>query len=84
MTPKQVGALLRKARKYRGWTRNRSATESGLKPDQIKGIEEGNKDYTNKSLLKLAKVFGYEQHFLQAKGSGALTKVSTGSDDVQG
>lgn len=85
MTPKQTGALLRKAREARGWTWNRTATESGLKADQIKGIEQASKAYTNGSLLALAKVFGYEQHFLQAKGSeAAFTKGATGSDDVLG
>jgi len=77
MTPKQIGALLRKAREKRGWTWNRTATESGLKADQIKGIEQASKAYTNDSLLVLAKVFGYEQHFLQSKRA-------TGSDDVRG
>ena len=85
MTPKQIGALLRKAREARGWTWNRTATESGLKADQIKGIEQASKAYTNDSLLVLAKVFGYEQHFHQSKGSeAALTKSSDGSDDVRG
>ena len=85
MTPKQIGALLRKAREARGWTWNRTATESGLKADQIKGIEQASKAYTNDSLLVLAKVFGYEQHFLQAKGSeAAFTKDSDGSKDVRG
>ena len=84
MTPRQVGALLRKAREKRGWTWNRTATESGLKADQIKGMEQASKAYTNDSLLVLAKVFGYEL-VLRAKGSeAALTKGATGSDDVQG
>lgn len=84
MTPKQTGALMRKAREARGWTWNRTATESGLKADQIKGIEQASKAYTNESLLVLAKVFGYEQHFLPTKGSkAAFTKGVTGSDDVR-
>lgn len=86
MTPEQIGSLLRKAREKRGWTWNRTATESGLKADQIKGIEQASKAYTNGSLLVLAKVFGYEVHLvLQAKGSeAAFTKGATGSDDVRG
>ena len=85
MTPKQIGALLRKAREKRGWTWNRTATESGLKADQIKGIEQASKAYTNDSLLVLAKVFGFEQHILPAKGSeSAFTKGSDGSKDVRG
>jgi len=84
MTPKQIGALLRKAREKRGWTWNRTATESGLKADQIKGIEQASKAYTNDSLLVLAKVFGLEL-VLRTKGSGsAFTNGATGSDDVQG
>jgi transcriptional regulator with XRE-family HTH domain len=67
MTPKQTGALLKKAREAKGWTWNRTATESGLKAHQIQGIEEGTKEYTNRSLLRLAKVLGYEQHFLPIK-----------------
>lgn len=85
MRPRQVGALLRKARERRGWSWNRTATESGLKADQIKGIEQASKAYTNDSLLVLAKVLGYEQHFLPAKGSkAAFTKGADGSDDVEG
>lgn len=84
MTARQIGALLRKAREKRGWTWNRTATESGLKADQIKGIEQASKAYTNDSLLVLARVFGLEL-VLQAKGSeAAFTHGATGDDDVQG
>ena len=84
MTPKQIGALLRKAREARGWTWNRTATESGLKADQIKGIEQASKAYTNGSLLVLAEVLGHEL-VLQAKGSvAAFAKGANGSDDVRG
>ena len=84
MTPKQIGTLLRKAREARGWTWNRTATESGLKADQIKGIEQASKAYTNDSLLVLAKVFGYEL-VLQAKGSeAAFTHGATDSKDARG
>ena len=56
MTPKQIGALLRKAREKRGWTWNRTATESGLKADQIKSIEQASKAYTFNSLVQLCSV----------------------------
>lgn len=65
MTPKQTGALLRKAREKRGWTWNRTATESGLKAHQIQSIENANKAYTNNSLLILAKTLGYEQRIVK-------------------
>lgn len=84
MTPKHIGATLRAARKTLGWTWNRAATESGLKPDQVKGIEEGSKAYTVQSLIALSKALDHELA-VRAKGSGAhSTKGANGSDDVQG
>lgn len=83
MTARQIGALLRKAREKRGWTWNRTATESGLKADQIKGIEQGTTAYTINSLLALCKVVGLHLH-LQAKGSEAhSTKGATGSKEMK-
>lgn len=70
MTPKQIGALLRKAREARGWTWNRTATESGLKADQIKGIEQASNAYTINSLLALCKVLGLRLHLVEAGKSG--------------
>ena len=66
MTPEQIGSLLRKAREKRGWTWNRTATESGLKADQIKGIEQGTTAYTINSLLALCKGIGLRLHFSEA------------------
>ena len=84
MTKKQIGALMRKEREARGWTWNRTATETGLKADQIKSIERGDKAYTIDTLMVLSKAFGLRLH-LQAKGSeAAFTKGATGDDDVQG
>lgn len=84
MTKKQLGTLLRKAREQRGWTWNRTATEAGLKADQIKSIERGDKAYTIDSLVVLSRAFGLRLH-LRAEGSeAAFTKGATGSDDVRG
>mgnify|MGYP000896988463 CR=1 FL=1 len=84
MTPKQIGAILRKAREKRGWTWNRTATESGLKADQIKGIEQASKAYTNDSLLVLVKVVGLRLVF-QSKGSEAHSSNGRkGANDVRG
>lgn len=81
---KAIGTLLRKSREAKGWTWNRTATETGLKADQIKSIELGDKAYTIDSLLALSKAVGLRLVF-QANGSGAaFTKGSTGSDDAQG
>lgn len=84
MTKKQVGKICTEARKAKGWTINRTATESGLKAHQIEGIEDGSKAYTFDSLLALAKALGYEL-VLQAKGSeAAFTKGATDSKDARG
>lgn len=53
---KQVGKVCAAARTARGWTINRTATESGLKAHQIEGIEDGSKAYTFDSLVQLCSV----------------------------
>ena len=82
MTPKRIGAAVRKARGQRSI--REVAGAAGLHRDQVTGIEQGTKAYTVLSLLALCKVVGL--HFsLQAKGSVAeLAKGATGSDDVRG
>ena len=75
MTPKQIGAAVRKARGHRSV--RQVAEAAGLHRDQIAGIEAGTKAYTVQSLLKICKVLGLRLHFLP-------TKASTGSDDVLG
>ena len=82
MTPKQIGAAVRKARGQRS-VREVAGT-AGLHRDQVTSIEAGTKAYTINSLLALCKAVGLRLH-LQAKGSGAaLPKGATGSNDVQG
>jgi len=82
MTPKQIGAAMRKARGQRSV--REVARSAGLHRDQVTGIEQATKAYTVLSLLALCKVVGLRLH-LQAKGSeAALTKGASGSDDVEG
>jgi len=82
MTPKQIGAAVRKARGQRSI--REVAGAAGLHRDQVKGIEQATTAYTINSLLALCKVVGLHLH-LQAKGSeAAFTKGSDSSDDVQG
>ena len=73
MTPKQIGSTLKAARKSLGWTWNQAAKASGLKPDQVKGIEAGEKAYTVQSLMALTKALDHE-----------LMVRAKGSDDVRG
>lgn len=82
MTPKQIGAALRKARGQRSI--REVARAAGLHRDQVTGIERGTKDYTMPSFLKLCTAVGLRL-VLQAKGSeAAFTNGATGSDDVRG
>lgn len=82
MTPKQIGAAVRKARGQRSI--REVAGAAGLHRDQVTGIEQATKAYTVLSLLALCKAVGLHL-VLQAKGSeAAFTKGATGSDDVRG
>lgn len=82
MTPKQIGAAVRKARGQRSISE--VAEAAGLERHQVTGIEKATKAYTVVSLLALCKAVGVRLH-LQAKGSeAAFAKGSTGSDDVKG
>lgn len=83
MTPKQIGAAVRKARGQRSV--REVAGAAGLHRDQVAGIEAGTKAYTIHSLMALCKAVGLRLQFVQAKGSVAeLAKGATGSDDVRG
>lgn len=82
MTPKQIGAAMRKARGQRSI--RQVAGAAGLSRHQVTSIEQGTTAYTINSLLALCKAVGLRLH-LQSKGSGAaLPKGATGSDDVHG
>lgn len=82
MTPKQIGAAVRKARGQRSI--REVAGAAGLHRDQVRGIEQATTAYTIHSLLSLCKVVGLRLHF-QAKGSEAhSSNGSDGSDDVRG
>ena len=82
MTPKQIGALLRKARGQRSV--RQVAGAAGLHRDQVAGIEAGTKAYTIHSLLTLCKAVGLRLAF-QATGSEAHSSNGRkGSEDVQG
>ena len=82
MTPKQIGALLRKARGQRSV--RQVAGAAGLHRDQVAGIEAGTKASTINSLLALCKVVGLRLH-LQAKCSEAHSSNGRkGANDVRG
>lgn len=56
MTPKQIGAAIRKARGQRSI--REVAASAGLHRDQVTGIEQATKAYTIGSLLALCKAVG--------------------------
>ena len=73
MTPKQIGAAVRKARGQRSI--REVAGAAGLHRDQVTSIEQAATAYTVQSLLKLCNVLGLRLHFSEAGKSG---------DDVRG
>ena len=82
MTPKQIGAAVRKARGQRSV--RQVAGTAGLHRDQVAGIEAGTKAYTINSLLALCKVVGLRLVF-QSKGSEAHSSNGRkGANDVRG
>ncbi len=56
MTPKQIGAAVRKARGHRSI--REVAGAAGLSRHQVTSIEQASTNYTIQSLLGLAKVVG--------------------------
>ena len=56
MTPRQIGAAVRKARGQRSISE--VAEAAGLERHQVRGIEQGTKNYTIESLLTLCKAVG--------------------------
>ena len=82
MTPKQIGAAVRKARGQRSI--REVAGAAGLSRHQVTSIEQGTTAYTINSLLSLCKAVGLRLIF-QAKGSeAAFSNGATGSDDARG
>lgn len=83
MSPKQIGAAVRKARGQRSI--REVARSAGLHRDQLTGIEQATKAYTMPVFLKLCKALGGWELVFPAKGSeAAFTKDSDGSKDVRG
>jgi transcriptional regulator with XRE-family HTH domain len=83
MTPKQIGAAVRKARGQRSISE--VAEAAGLERHQVTGIEQATKAYTMPAFLRLVKALGGWAFVFQAKGSeAAFTKGSDGSKDVRG
>lgn len=73
MTPKRIGAAVRKARGQRSI--REVAGVAGLSRHQVTSIEQGTTAYTINSLLALCKVIGLRLSFSEA---------GKGSDDVRG
>lgn len=82
MTPKQIGASMRKARGPRSIREVASAAH--LSRHQVTSIEQGTTAYTIHSLLALCKVVGLRLAFHVKGSEAAFTKGATGSDDVRG
>jgi len=51
--PKQIGTVIRRARKQRGWTQSHLAERSGLRQETISLIETGEKSAKLQSILSL-------------------------------
>ncbi|PTW61996.1 Xre family transcriptional regulator [Breoghania corrubedonensis] len=52
-TPNQIGTIIQRARKKRGWTQAQLAERAGLRQETISLIENGGKDAKLTSLLSI-------------------------------
>lgn len=77
MTPKQIGAAVRKARGQRSI--RKVAGAAGLSRHQVTSIEQGTTAYTINSLLALCKVVGLHLHLLcPVAGDAAARRAERG------
>lgn len=72
MTPKQIGAAMRKARGQRSISK--VAKAAGLERHQVTSIEQATKAYTMPVFLRLVKALGGWAVVFPAKGSGTFTE----------
>jgi len=69
-TPKQIGNIIQRARKKRGWTQSQLAERAGLRQETISVIEGGKKDSKLPSILALLAALDLEfQIGERSKGS---------------
>jgi HTH-type transcriptional regulator/antitoxin HipB len=59
-TPKQIGNIIQRTRKSRGWTQTDLATRTGLRQGTISLIESGDKPAKLDSILSILAALGLE------------------------
>ena len=59
-TPRQIGTIIQRARKKRGWTQMRLAELAGLRQATISMIESGDKPAKLESILAVLAALGME------------------------
>ncbi|MCB9959704.1 MAG: helix-turn-helix domain-containing protein [Rhodospirillaceae bacterium] len=75
-TPKQIGAIIRRARKQRGWTQTELGARAGLRQETISLMETGNPAARLDSLLAVLAALGLECRVLsRSTGETALEEI---------
>lgn len=71
-TPKQMGAIVQRARKERGWSQTQLGDKAGLRQETISLIETGNPAVKLETLLAVLAALGLEFRVVpRSKGSAA-------------
>jgi len=69
--PKQIGNLIRRARKNRGWSQTQLGDQAGLRQETISLIETGNPAARIDTLLAILAVLDLELRIASRSGSSA-------------
>ena len=70
-TPKQIGTIIQRARKKRGWTQTQLAERAGLRQETISAIESGEKPSKLASILAVLAALDLEFRVGErSKGAG--------------
>lgn len=89
-SPKQIGTLVRRARKAQGWSQGELGLRSGLRQGTVSQIESGHPGVRLETLLSVLAALGLEFRIAprgsapEAAGDSAATPAQDGLEDLIG
>ena len=74
-SPKQIGNIIRRARKHRGWTQTQLADQAGLRQETISLIETGHPAAKLDTLLAILAALGLEFQVAPRSKANAIEDI---------
>ncbi len=74
-SPKQIGNIIRRARKHRGWTQTQLADHAGLRQETISLIETGHPAAKLDTLLAILAALGLEFQVTPRSKANAIEDI---------